>query len=121
MKWFGLYAQVVLYVLAGINHFLRPGMYRSIVPHILPWRDQIVWLSGVAEIICGLLLLFPATRTLGGWCIMALLIAVFPANIQMLLNFIKTNNPYTWIAWLRLPVQFVLIYWAYHYTRTIVF
>ena len=39
MKWFGLYAQVVLYVLAGINHFVRPNMYRSIVPHGLPWRD----------------------------------------------------------------------------------
>ena len=121
MKWFGLYAQVVLYVLAGINHFIRPNMYRSIVPHGLPWRDEIVWVSGAAEIICGGLLLFPATRIFGAWCIIALLIAVFPANIQMLVNFSKANNPNTWMAWLRLPVQALLIYWAFLYTRPTVF
>ena len=50
-----------------------------------------------------------------------LLVAVFPANVQMLLNFMRGHNPYTWIAWLRLPVQILLIYWAHQYTRPTVF
>ena len=107
-----------LYVLAGLNHFRNPAMYLRIMPRYLPWHSGLVYLSGILEIIGGLLLLFPASRVAGAWLLVALLIAVFPANVHMAIDFYQRKNPYLWIALLRLPLQFVLIYWAWVYTRT---
>jgi len=113
----GMYLQVMLYVGAGINHFLRPAFYMSIIPPVLPWHYAITILSGIAEIVFGVLLLVPATRKMAAWGIIFLLVAVFPANVQMLINYLHEQNPKTWIAILRLPVQGLLIWWAYVYTR----
>lgn len=110
---------VLLYTAAGINHFIHPGMYRKIMPPWLPWHNELVWLSGVAEILCALLLLIPATRRIGAYCTIALLIAVFPANIQMMLDYARAGNPLLWIAILRLPLQLLLIWWAYYFTKPI--
>ena len=107
----------LLYIAAGINHFIHPGLYMKIMPPWLPWHSGLVFLSGVAEIICGLLLLIPATRRFGAYCTIALLIAVFPANIQMMLDYQRAGDPLLWIAVLRLPLQLLLIWWAYTFTK----
>ena len=107
----------LVYIAAGILHFIRPKVYLKIMPTYLPYPLQLVYISGFCEILFGLLLLFPATRHAGAWLLILLLIAVFPANIQMAVSFYQNNNPYLWIAILRLPVQFVLIWWAWTYTK----
>ena len=68
---------IVLYMAAGINHFVHPEPYLEIIPPWLPWHLELVWISGIAEIVCALLLLFPSTRRLGAWCLIVLLVAVF--------------------------------------------
>lgn len=108
---------VLLYLGAGINHFINPGFYIKIMPPWIGWHTQLVWISGVCEALFGLLLIFPATRRTGAWCIIALLVAVFPANIQMMLSYIAEHNPRLWIAILRLPVQALLVWWAYRFTK----
>lgn len=90
------------------------------MPPWLPWHNELVFLSGVTEVVCALLLLFSKTRQLGAWAVIALLIAVFPANIQMLLYYVRDNNPKIWIAVLRLPLQLLLIWWAYSFTKRVV-
>ena len=116
MKHIALYIMAALYVLTGTLHFLRPKVFMQIMPKYLPWHSQLVFLSGVCEIAFALLLLFPATRPTGAWLIILLLIAVFPANIQMAVDFYEKHHPFLWIAILRLPLQLVLIWWAWLYT-----
>ena len=79
---------------------------------------MLVYISGVCEIVFGLMLLFPQTRINAAWLIILLLIAVFPANIQMAVNFYQKSSAYLWVALLRLPVQLLLIWWAWIYTKS---
>jgi uncharacterized membrane protein len=87
------------------------------MPAYIPYPYAMIYLTGILEAILGLLLLFNKTRRLSAWGIIALLVFVFPANIQMLINYINENNPKLWIAILRLPLQIPLIYWAWTFTR----
>lgn len=112
-----LFIMATLYILAGINHFRNPKMYLRIMPDYIPWHLPVVYISGIIEIFLGILLMFPATRIWGAWGIIVLLILVFPANIQMAIDFYARKNPYLWIALLRLPLQIVLIWWAWWYTK----
>lgn len=118
MKYLFLWLMALLYVAAGVNHFLNPAVYLRIMPPWLPWHSLLVTLSGVAEILLGLLLLPAVTRPFAAWGIIALLVAVFPANIQMLINWQREHHPALWMAWVRLPLQAVLIWWAWRYTKT---
>ena len=111
-----LYTMSLFYILAGIYHFVRPKFYMKIMPPWLPSHLQLVYISGACEIILGLLLFPVATRSIAAWGIIALLIAIFPANIQMMLNFRRKNNPYLWATIVRLPLQLLLIWWAWRYT-----
>lgn len=120
MKKISFYIMILVYLGAGINHFVHPDFYLKIMPAWLPWHEELVFISGICEILFALLLVFPLTRRFGVYCIIALLIAVFPANIQMLLDHYHDNDPMLWIAILRLPIQFVLIWWAYSFTKPIV-
>jgi uncharacterized membrane protein len=106
-----------LYILAGLNHFIHPEFYLKIMPPWLPYHKGLVLISGVAEVLFALLLILPSARRTGAWLIILLLIAVFPANIQMMLNYQQENNPLLWIAIARLPLQLVLIWWAYRFTK----
>ena len=106
-----------VYVAAGINHFIHPAIYISIMPTWIGWHQLLVALSGIFEILFGLLLIPRSTRVVAAWCIIALLIAVFPANIQMMLNYWHENKPGLWLTILRLPLQLVLIRWAYSFTK----
>lgn len=107
----------LIYILAGMIHLIRPAVYMKVMPRWLPWHRELIILSGICEIVLGILLLFPAPRPLAAWGIIILLIAVFPANIQMMLNYLNRHHPYLWMAILRLPLQFLLIWWAYQYTK----
>ena len=107
----------ILFILAGLNHFRSPDFYVNIMPPYLPWHRELVAISGVAEIALGALLLFRRWTVLAGWGLIALLVAVFPANLHMAMH----PELYPSIApaalWIRLPVQGLLIAWAYVYTR----
>lgn len=115
MSSLSLYVQAFVYVVAGINHFVSPKFYLAIMPPYIPAHNLMVILSGVAEVALGLGLLFPATRSLSAWGLILLLIAVFPANIYMATadQFVAISP---WIRWGRLPLQGLLIWWAYQYT-----
>ncbi|NJL90169.1 MAG: DoxX family membrane protein [Coleofasciculaceae cyanobacterium SM2_1_6] len=106
----------IFFVLAGLNHFLNVDFYLKIMPPYLPWHLFLVYLSGVCEIALGLLLLIPKFTSLAGWGLIALLFAVFPANIHMAINPQLFPEFSPMLLWLRLPLQFGLIAWAYWYT-----
>ena len=111
------YIFAVFFVLAGLTHFLNPDVYVKIMPPYLPWHLFLVYLSGFFEIALGILLLIPRQARLAAWGLIALLVAVFPANIHMAANagLYPAHNPTA--LWVRLPLQAVLIAWAYWYTR----
>lgn len=105
----------VLFIGAGLSHLLTPAPFVSIMPPYLPYPLILVLISGVAEIAGGLGILVPSLRRAAGWGLIALLIAVFPANIHMAMEGATINGQTipSWILWLRLPLQFALIYWVY--------
>jgi uncharacterized membrane protein len=107
----------VLFVLAGANHFIHTGFYVNIMPSYLPWHTTLVYVSGAAEMVLGILLLFRRTERLAAWGMIALIIAVTPANIQMAVH-PELYPDYSHAALLaRLPLQGVLIIWAFWFTR----
>ena len=105
-----------LLVLAGVMHFVVPSAYQRIVPRVLGHSRALVFGSGAAQILTGLLLAWPRTRRLGGWFAAVLLVAVFPANVQMALDGgipgkgFPLGSPA--LAWARLPLQVPLVAWA---------
>ncbi len=105
-----------IFLFAGVGHFASPGVFEKIVPPYLPWHRGLVWISGGFEIALGALLLVPRTSRLAGWGLIALLIAVFPANVYLYQHQEILPGP-AWAHLLRLPMQAVLIAWAYAYTR----
>ncbi len=109
------YLLSVMMVAAGILHFVSPDKFAKIVPDWLPAPKTLVLVSGFFQIAGGLGLLVKRTRTTAAWGLAALFAAVFPANVNMALHKIYTDNP--WILWGRLPFQGVLIAWAYWFTR----
>ena len=117
LLWFLALAMVAV----GIYHFANPEPFVRIVPAVLPAPLALVYISGVFEILGGLGLLYPPTRRFSAWGLIALYLAVFPANINMAINEISLEAgqppPPTWVLWGRLPLQGVLIAWAYVYTR----
>ncbi len=117
MNIFFLYTMVILYIIAGCYHFINPKFYRRMMPRWIPWHMPIVYASGIIEIVLAVLLLQTATRVYAAWGIVIFLILIFPANIQMMINFYRKRNPYLWITILRLPLQPVLIWWAWLYTN----
>jgi len=118
------YLMGAFYVLAGVMHFVVPDVYAQIVPPFLPAPLLLVYLSGVAEIVLGLGVVHPRTRRLAAWGIVALLLAVFPANLFMAISGVAitgtpwgTLDPSPLVRWGRLPLQAVLLLWAWWYTR----
>ncbi len=119
-----LYVMGPLYVVAGVMHFVVPELYVQIVPPMFPAPLALVYLSGVAEIAVGIGLLIPRTRRYAAWATIALLVAIFPANVYMATHGIVIEgapgggDPSALVRWGRLPLQGVLILWAYWYTRS---
>ncbi len=110
----------VCMIVAGITHFIAPDTYVKIVPPQLPYPEAIVYISGFFEILGGIGLLIPLVSQAAAWGLVLLLIAVYPANINMAVNNIHLDNvpDGDWFQAIRLPFQFVLIAWAYWYTRS---
>jgi uncharacterized membrane protein len=100
---------------AGVNHFLNPAFYIAIMPDYLPLHAELVYASGVAEVAIGMLMLAPRPRLLrlAGWAAIALLIAVFPANVHMALHPERYPNLTATALYARLPFQAVFILWAW--------
>ena len=101
-----------LFLGAGTLHFLYPATYDSIVPGWVPSARAATLLSGAAEALLGLGLLFPATRRPAAWGLMLLLAAVFPANLNMAQHPEKYGLP-AWALWARLPLQPLLMWWVW--------
>lgn len=105
------------FLFAGVSHFTNRGFFIAIVPPYLPWPEALVAISGAAEILLGALLIVPRTSQLAGWGLIALLVAVFPANIHMAMHpdLYPTMSPMALV--IRLPVQGVLVALAYWFAR----
>jgi uncharacterized membrane protein len=112
-----LYALSVFFVVAGANHFLNPDFYLAMMPPWLPLHREAVWVSGVLEIVGGIAVLVPRTRAMAGWGLIALLVAIFPANLHMALNPERYPDFSSTALWARLPVQALFVAWAWWATR----
>jgi len=118
-----LYVMAPAYVVAGVLHFVVPELYAQIVPPIFPAALALVYLSGLAEIAVGIGLLIPRTRRRAAWATVALLVAIFPANVYMATHGVVIEgmpgggDPSAVVRWGRLPLQAVLILLALWYTR----
>lgn len=106
-------------IFAGVGHFLKPEPFVRIVPDYLPNPLLLVYISGFFEILGGVGLLIPRVSRWAAWGLIALFIAVFPANVYMAMNNLPLGDKVVPSAmlWARLPAQLVLIFWAWWYTR----
>lgn len=119
------YVMGLSYVAVGLTHFLAPDAYEQVVPPAFPRKRALVYLSGVAEVALGAGVLFERTRRPAAWGLLALLAAVFPANVHMATaDDLELEAVPAWAAdpprallWARLPVQGLLALWAWWYTR----
>jgi uncharacterized membrane protein len=104
---------------AGILHFGHPEPFVKVMPPFIPWPLTMVYISGVAEIAGGIGLLVRPFQRAAAWGLVALLVAVFPANVYMALDQVQvTANPLpVWLLWARVPLQFVLIWWVVEVSR----
>ena len=113
-KRIALFALVPFYVFSGVNHFVNPEFYLAIMPPSLPNPEWLNVLAGLAEIVLGVYVLEPRTRVFAAWGIIALLVAVFPANLHVAVNDVGGAGT---AGWVRLPFQALLVVWAWWYTR----
>ncbi|WP_166821279.1 DoxX family protein [Thalassoroseus pseudoceratinae] len=102
-------------ITAGVMHFVADDFFLKVVPTYLPWPEVIVSVSGVIEIVLGLLLVLPKTTRFAAWALIVFFVAVFPANIHVFYNQHLFSLPH-WLHIVRLPLQAVLIFWAYWHT-----
>jgi len=111
------YVLGVLFILAGANHLRNPALYVAIMPPYLPWHLALVYISGAAQITLGALLLWRRWSAVAAWGLIALLAVIFPANLHMALHPERYRSVPEVALWLRLPLQGVLMLWAWWYTR----
>lgn len=115
----------LLYVGAGVLHFVSPDTYERVVPPQFPRPRELVYVSGVAEVALGFGVLFERTRKVSAWGLIGLLVAVFPANVYMATGDDfdledlpdQLRDPKDAALWARLPLQAVLVAWAWWYTN----
>ncbi|GIT37828.1 MAG: membrane protein [Gammaproteobacteria bacterium] len=114
-----LFGLSVFFVYFGIDHFINPDFYLSIMPPAFPLHAEAVYISGFFEILGGICVLIPSLRKLAGWGLIALLVSVYPANIYMAINPEAFPEISIGLLYFRLPLQFLFIYWAYSITRPV--
>ena len=117
IKYFSMIVMGVFYISIGVSHFTSPIWYVQIVPPYLPYKLELVYISGLLEILFGGMLFFKETRFLAGWGLILLLIAVYPANIYLAQTNGAAMNTTPLIAWGRLPVQFIFVGLAYWHSK----
>jgi len=113
-----LWLLALFFIAAGLNHFVNPAPYLAMMPSYLPSPNVLNWVSGAAEIAGGLGVLVAPFRRAAGWGLIALLVAVFPANLNVALHGWPGENIAPWILWARLPFQPLLIWAVYALTRS---
>ena len=101
------------FLAAGALHFIKPRPYESIMPEALPAHRELVYLSGVAEIAGGAGVLADPTRRAAGWWLIATMLAVFPANINMAIEAERFKDIPEALLWARLPLQAAILYWIW--------
>lgn len=116
MLFWHQYLLGLLFILAGMNHFRTPKIYERIIPPYIPAHSTMVLISGILEIILGLILLNKETSHIAAWGIIILLIIFFPVHIYMLQNKKASLNLPKWFLIIRFPLQLGLIFWAFIYT-----
>jgi uncharacterized membrane protein len=109
-------ALAAFWVGAGVMHFVIPRQYEAIVPEWLPAHRELVVASGIAEIAGGLAVLDPRTRRGARWWLLATLLAVYPANVNMALQSHRYEGVPAWALWARLPLQGVFARWTWQGT-----
>ena len=112
MPIFQLYFMGGIYILLGIAHFTHTGFYKPMMPKFLPSHLFLIYLSGIAEILLGIGMLFPVSRNLALILTLLMLFLFLILHINMLFPGNYLGIP-LWILWLRIPLQFLLMYWAY--------
>lgn len=117
MKNISSYIIGTAFIIAGVNHFINPEFYLRMMPPILPAHELLNYVSGVAEIILGVLLFIRKTKVVAAWGLIILLIAVYPANIYMAMEAGKSIDISPIIAYIRLPFQFLFIWLVYRETK----
>lgn len=117
VKTVSKYLLALLMVAAGLMHFVKPEFYIKIMPPYLPFHRELVFVSGVCEVLTGVGLLIPRLSVAAAWGLIALLIAVFPANIYLFQHQELVPAPPV-VHLLRLPLQAVFIAWAYWHTKS---
>ena len=114
---FSLFGLSLFFIYFGIDHFINPEFYLSIMPPAFPLHAEAVYISGFFEIIGGISVLIAPLRKIAGWGLVALLICVYPANIYMAITPEAFPEISIGLLYFRLPLQFLFIYWAYSATR----
>jgi uncharacterized membrane protein len=106
-------------IIVGIMHFAVADPFIKIVPPYLPYHRELVYISGFFEILGGIGILVPPVSQAAAWGLFILFIAVFPANINMAVNAIDLPHipDSSVLRWVRLPLQAVLLAWAWWYTQ----
>lgn len=110
-----LYGMALLYIVAGINHFRKPNLYYKIIPPFFTNKKFINEMTGFLEIVLGIALCIPGFTSLAAAFIILLLILIFPANIYMVTYSEGRLGLPLWLLYVRLPLQFLLMYWAFSY------
>ena len=113
-----LYLMAFTYMYIGFDHLVNPDFYIRIIPPALPMPEVLNVISGLAEIVLGVFLLDSRTRPFAALGVIALLVAVFPANVYMATANVGPDGPGTGagaINWARLPFQLVFAAWAWWY------
>jgi uncharacterized membrane protein len=114
IKTISLWVMAIFYIAGGINHFANPKFYLKIMPPYLPYHAALNYISGLAEIVLGILLFIPEYTSIAAWGIILLLIAIFPANYYHYQKGLKKNKMVGALRF-RLVFQIVFIAWAYWY------
>jgi len=109
----GLIFLILLFFIAGINHFSNPNFYVSIMPPYLPLQKELAYIAGILEVLGAFGLLFAKTRRISGYSLIILLVMIFPANIHMAVHPEYFPNYTSLTIYLRLPMQFLFIAWVY--------
>ena len=104
-----------IYVLAGLFHFIKPKVYLRIIPNYLPYHKLIVYLSGFIEIILGICVCIPDLKNISIVFIILMLLVFLLVHVYMITNKKASAGLPLWLLILRIPIQFILIYWAYSY------
>ena len=117
VKVISVYVMGIFYIIVGIKHFQNPSWFVQIVPPILPYKYELVYISGFFEVLLGILLMIPRFQSIAAKGLMALLICVYPANIYLAQTNGVAMGISPLIAWGRLPFQFVFIGLAYWHLK----